>query len=88
MHADSYFLCALGRFARIGPQTLLVSDVDFIRKINARGSSYKRSDWYKGGRFVPNEDTLLSMTDDNEHKALRAQMAPAVNYRPCSPNSS
>ena len=68
-----------GRFARIGPQTLLVSDADFIRKINARGSSYKRSDWYKGGRFVPNEDTLLSMTEDSEHKALRTKMAPGVS---------
>ncbi|CAD6565532.1 MAG: hypothetical protein ASARMPRED_007312 [Alectoria sarmentosa] len=68
-----------GRFARIGPQTLLVSDVDYIRKVNARGSSYSRSDWYKGGRFVPNEDTLLSMTDDNEHKSLRNKMAPGFN---------
>ncbi|KAL8991443.1 MAG: hypothetical protein Q9177_000155 [Variospora cf. flavescens] len=68
-----------GPFARVGPQTLLVSDVDFIRKINARGSTYHRSDWYKGGRFVPNEDTLLSLTDDLEHKTLRTKMAPAFN---------
>lgn len=67
-----------GKFARIGPQTLLVSDSEFIKKINARGSNYHRSDWYKGGRFVPNEDTLLSMTDDAEHKALRTKMAPGV----------
>ena len=68
----------LGRFTRISPQTLLVSDVDYIRKVNARGSTYSRSDWYKGGRFVPNEDTLISMTDDSEHKALRHKMAPGV----------
>ena len=55
-----------------------MSDVDYIRKINTRGSTYSRSDWYKGGRFVPNEDTLLSMTDDSEHKALRMKMAPGV----------
>lgn len=77
-----------GPFARVGPQTLLVSDVDFIRKINARGSTYHRSDWYKGGRFVPNEDTLLSLTDDLEHKTLRTKMAPAVCSRPVLPSDT
>ncbi|KAI1105358.1 cytochrome P450 [Jackrogersella minutella] len=68
-----------GKIARIGPKTLLVSDVELIRKINAPRSAYQRSDWYKGGRFVPNEDTLLSLVDDNEHKALRAKMTPGFN---------
>ena len=68
----------LGSTARIGPQTLLSSDIDYIRRINARKSPYSRSDWYKGGRFVPNEDTLLSETDDAKHRALRSKMAPAV----------
>ncbi|KAI0456052.1 cytochrome P450 [Xylaria acuta] len=68
-----------GKMARIGPKTLLVADVEWIRKINAPRSAYQRSDWYKGGRFVPNEDTLLSMTDDDQHRALRAKMAPGFN---------
>ncbi|KAK6833502.1 hypothetical protein PG995_013252 [Apiospora arundinis] len=68
-----------GNIARIGPQTLLVADVELIRKVNAPRSAYSRSDWYKGGRFVPNEDTLLSMTDDAQHKALRAKMTPGFN---------
>lgn len=50
-----------------------------IRRVNAPRSAFHRSDWYKGGRFVPNEDTLLSMTDDAEHKALRAKMTPGVS---------
>lgn len=68
-----------GKIARIGPATLLVSDVELIRRANAPRNNYHRSDWYKGGRFVPNEDTLLSMTDDKEHKALRAKMTPGFN---------
>jgi hypothetical protein len=71
-----------GKIARIGPQTLLASDVEYVRRINALRSPYSRSDWYKGGRFVPNEDTLLSMTDDYEHKTLRAKMAPGVTLFP------
>jgi hypothetical protein len=67
-----------GKTARIGPQSLLTSDVEFVRRINAQRGLYGRSDWYKGGRFVPNEDTLLSMTDDEEHKTLRTKMAPGV----------
>lgn len=67
-----------GKFARIGPSTLLVADVEFLRKVNAPKSKYHRSDWYKGSRFTPNEDTLISMTDEAEHKSLRARMAPGV----------
>ncbi|POR35306.1 Pisatin demethylase [Tolypocladium paradoxum] len=70
-----------GKFARIGPTTLLVSDVEFLRKVNAPKSKYHRSDWYKGSRFTPNEDTLISMTDEAEHKSLRSRMTAGYNLK-------
>lgn len=71
-------LSGKGKTARIGPQSLLTSDVEFVRRINSQRGLYGRSNWYKGGRFVPNENTLLSMTDDHEHKTLRTKMAPGA----------
>lgn len=73
-----------GKFARIGPTTLLVADVEFLRKVNAPKSKYHRSDWYKGSRFTPNEDTLISMTDEVEHKSLRSRMMAGVSTYPSS----
>lgn len=70
-----------GKFARIGPTSLLVSDVEFLRKVNGPKSKYHRSDWYKGSRFTPNEDTLISMTDEVEHKSLRARMTAGYNLK-------
>jgi hypothetical protein len=70
-----------GKFARIGPTSLLVSDVEFLRKVNGPKSKYHRSDWYKGSRFTPNEDTLISMTDEVEHKSLRARMMAGYNLK-------
>lgn len=69
---------ALGKFARVGPSTLLVADVEFLRKVNGPKSKYHRSDWYKGSRFTPGEDTLISMTDEAEHKSLRVRMTAGV----------
>jgi len=53
--------------------------VEFLRKVNAPKSKYHRSDWYKGSRFTPNEDTLISMTDEVEHKSLRSRMMAGVS---------
>ncbi|GAB1317424.1 Pisatin demethylase [Madurella fahalii] len=70
-----------GKFARVGPRTLLVADVEFLRKVNGPKSKYHRSDWYKGSRFTPGEDTLISMTDEAEHKSLRARMTAGYNLK-------
>ncbi|GJN83130.1 hypothetical protein PLIIFM63780_006678 [Purpureocillium lilacinum] len=56
-------------------------DVEFLRKVNAPKSKYHRSDWYKGSRFTPNEDTLISMTDEVEHKSLRSRMMAGYNLK-------
>ena len=53
--------------------------VEFRRRVNAPKSKYHRSDWYKGSRFTPNEDTLISETDEVIHKSLRSRMAPGVS---------
>lgn len=56
--------------------------VEFIRKVNAPKSKYHRSDWYKGSRFTPGEDTLIVMTDEVEHKTVRLKMTAGVSTGP------
>ncbi|WDK10806.1 cytochrome P450 [Colletotrichum graminicola] len=67
-----------GPLARIGPNELLCTDPDSLRKISAVRSPYTKGDFYDSGRITPGVDNVVSMRDENEHKAMRARMAPAV----------
>ncbi|KAK3936975.1 pisatin demethylase [Diplogelasinospora grovesii] len=64
-----------GSLARIGPNDLLTSDPDLMRRMLNVRTNYQRSDWYYAMRFDPSKDNVLSMMDDAKHTKLRAKMA-------------
>ncbi|RDW73551.1 hypothetical protein BP6252_07458 [Coleophoma cylindrospora] len=64
-----------GRLARIGPNDLVTSDPEVMRRMLAVRSPYRRSDWYVGMRFDPSRDNIESVMDDNLHTSLRLKMA-------------
>ncbi|KAK1755440.1 cytochrome P450 [Echria macrotheca] len=64
-----------GRLARIGPDTLVTSDPDLLRRMLGVRTRYRRSDWYDAMRLDPAKDNVLSMRDDDRHNELRAKMA-------------
>ncbi len=64
-----------GSLARIGPNNLVTSDPDLIRRMNAPRSLYRRSDWYNTMRFKPRADNVLSHTQEERHDELRRKMA-------------
>lgn len=64
-----------GDVARIGPNHLVTSNPDLIRRMNARKSSWRRSDWYTGARFEPKKDTIITQRDEILHSDLRSKMA-------------
>ncbi|EQB49422.1 cytochrome P450 [Colletotrichum gloeosporioides Cg-14] len=66
-----------GPLARIGPNELLCTDPDSLRKMSAVRSPYIKGDFYDSGRITPGVDNVVSMRDEEEHKAMRARMAPA-----------
>ncbi|KAJ0377152.1 hypothetical protein COL26b_004594 [Colletotrichum chrysophilum] len=66
-----------GPLARIGPNELLCTDPDSLRKMSAVRSPYTKGDFYDSGRITPGVDNVVSMRDEEEHKAMRARMAPA-----------
>ncbi|KAJ0382975.1 hypothetical protein COL922a_011429 [Colletotrichum nupharicola] len=66
-----------GPLARIGPNELLCTDPDSLLKMSAVRSPYTKGDFYDSGRITPGVDNVVSMRDEEEHKAMRARMAPA-----------
>ncbi|TGJ81716.1 hypothetical protein E0Z10_g7051 [Xylaria hypoxylon] len=63
--------------ARIGPNELLSTDPDVLRMMSAVRSPYTKGVFYETGRITPEEDTVVSLRDDAEHRALRAKMGTA-----------
>ncbi|KAK9425291.1 putative Cytochrome P450 [Seiridium unicorne] len=64
-----------GSLVRIGPNELLSTDPEILRMMSAARSSYTKGLFYETGRIIPGEETVVSLRDEHEHKALRAKMA-------------
>ncbi|AEO61226.1 cytochrome P450 monooxygenase [Thermothelomyces thermophilus ATCC 42464] len=61
---------------RIGPNELLTSDPDVIRRSSGARSRYTRSNWYKAATLDPYDPAMLSTLDTAAHDRLKAQTAP------------
>lgn len=66
-----------GPIARIGPNDLITSSPELIRRMSAARSPYGRSSWYSAMRMDPYDESLFSMTDSQAHDRLKAKMASA-----------
>lgn len=64
-----------GSIVRIGPNDLLTSDAELIRRMSAARSTYSRSTWYRAMRLDPYHDTMGSVRDTDVHDALKAKTA-------------
>ncbi|KAJ3575687.1 hypothetical protein NPX13_g3950 [Xylaria arbuscula] len=63
--------------ARIGPNELLSTDPDVLRKMSAARSLYTKGTFYETGRITPEEDTIVSLRNEEAHRSLRAKMGTA-----------
>ncbi|KAH8816215.1 pisatin demethylase [Xylogone sp. PMI_703] len=76
MHKDLGEVCEkYGSLARIGPNDLVTSDPELLRRMLGVRTRYQRSKWYVGMRFDPSRDNVLSERNDDRHTELRAKMA-------------
>ncbi|KIW94459.1 uncharacterized protein Z519_04435 [Cladophialophora bantiana CBS 173.52] len=64
-----------GPLVRVGPQTLICSDSDVMRRLSAPRSPYVRGDWYYAMRLNPGQDNIFSTLDEARHEELRRKMA-------------
>ena len=72
-------LTSQGKLVRIGPNDLITSDPEVLRRILGVRSPYSRAPYYEGFRFDPYRDNVLSQTDNFQHGVLRAKMAAGVS---------
>ncbi|KAH7348871.1 pisatin demethylase [Rhexocercosporidium sp. MPI-PUGE-AT-0058] len=64
-----------GSLARIGPNHLVTSDPNQMRRMLGVRSTYTRSEWYIGMKFDPSRENIESERNEDKHNALRAKMA-------------
>lgn len=64
-----------GSLVRIGPNDLLASSPDHLRRMSAARSTYQRSSWYQATRLDPYHDMMGSVMDKQAHMSLRGKVA-------------
>ncbi|KAF5507897.1 Cytochrome P450 monooxygenase lolP1 [Colletotrichum aenigma] len=65
-----------GKLVRIGPNDVITSDPELIRRMSAAKSTYERSSWYKATRLDPYHDMMGSVLDKSAHHSLRTKLSP------------
>lgn len=58
----------------------MTSDATLWRRICAVRSPYVRADWYKGMRFEPDKDVILTYRDE-KHMEMRSKLAAGVSLK-------
>ncbi|KAK4672007.1 hypothetical protein QC764_610690 [Podospora pseudoanserina] len=75
-----YFTAANSKYGhmstiRVGPNDLITSDPEVIRRTSGARSKYSRSDWYKQSRLDPLTDTMFTTLDTKYHDELKAKLS-------------
>ena len=63
---------------RIGPDIVVTDDPAIQRHMAAPRSPWLKGRWFRGMKFDPRLDNLLSMSDEKAHAELRAKLMPGV----------
>lgn len=75
--AENFRAIIDGPLARIGPDDLITSDVELIRRMGRTNGKpvYARSSWYSTSRIDPYHDSLVTMLDTSAHDKLKAKLS-------------
>ncbi|KAI0834132.1 cytochrome P450 [Hypoxylon sp. FL0890] len=65
-----------GDLFRIGPNQLMTTDVDVIRRMAHPKSAYTRAPFYQTFRFNPTQDHSFSLLEEKEHIRRRTKFGP------------
>ena len=70
-----------GKLVRVGPNELLTSDPELIRKMGSIKSGYSKGAWHDGDRFNPYHPTMFIMRDAQRHDSMKARLTPGYGGR-------
>ncbi|KAK4228904.1 cytochrome P450 [Podospora fimiseda] len=70
-----------GPLVRIGPNDLLCTDPDTIRRMSSVRSMYTKGRFYESGRVIPGFDNVVSERNEGRHRELRTKMTGAFAAR-------
>ncbi|KAH7113658.1 hypothetical protein B0J13DRAFT_681726 [Dactylonectria estremocensis] len=71
----SYMHLPFRDVARVGPNDLITSDPELMKRMLNVRTHYKRSAWYDAMRLDPTKDNVLSQRNDELHASTRSKMA-------------
>jgi hypothetical protein len=60
---------------------IVTDDPVIFRHMAAPRSPFVKGHWFKGMKFDPRVDNILSMQDEKGHKELREKLMPGVRQR-------
>jgi hypothetical protein len=61
---------------RVGPNSVITSDVKTVQRISSVKSPYSKGGWYRPFRFIKGKDHSFSMVHEPSHTAFRNKIAP------------
>ncbi|KAK0666954.1 putative cytochrome P450 E-class, group I [Cercophora samala] len=80
-HALADMASEYGPLVRVGPNWLLCSDINEIRRMWSVHSGWHRDVWYTGFRFDPASDNILTANDNKVHHRIRTAVLPGYNAK-------
>ncbi|GAB1318171.1 Pisatin demethylase [Madurella fahalii] len=70
-----------GPVVRVGPNHIVTSDPDALRRIAVARSKYVKDDWYKGARFHPEYENIGTIIDNDMHDRAKAKTTSGYSGR-------
>ncbi|KAI0482548.1 pisatin demethylase [Xylariaceae sp. FL0804] len=68
-----------GTLVRIGPDSVITTDVAVAQRMEAARSAYRKGPWYGTFRFQQGREHSFCMVDEERHAALRTRIGPGYS---------
>ncbi|KAI1380990.1 cytochrome P450 [Hypoxylon crocopeplum] len=81
LYEDVGGLRKYGKLTRTGPNTVVTSDPEVLRRISSARTKYTKNEWYAAATFSPEHETMVTLLDNHDHDKLKAKTASGYNGR-------
>lgn len=77
-------LTRYGGLARVGPNSILTTDPDVLRRVASARTKYTKDEWYQAVSFSPHHVTMVTLLDNPSHDRVKAKTSSGYNGREIS----